>query len=245
MSPAERDALLNNIALRSFRDVADGDYILARLAYRADLISQALWSSQQAIEKYIKCILLLRRVEWNKPCHSLLKPLKKLEGQFQLQVSAETREFMEYIDKYGPDRYFMFPYYADGLEIAKLDRAVWEIRRYCIPYNGGRSPRGTPIEGLDIKHIEDAASRPPQAYRSLCPGPLDALVKGKRNTLARAALIKYNLYFGSSRRKSVRIMQRSQSANSLLALYPEIAVDLGKYVYLPKELRQAPASGSP
>jgi HEPN domain-containing protein len=245
MSPAEREALLNNFALCCFRDVADGDYIAARLAYRADLMSQALWGSQQAIEKYIKCILLLRRIEWSKPCHSLLKALEKLEERFQLRLSSETREFISYVDEYGSDRYFTFPYYADGLEIAKLDRAVWEIRRYCIPYNCGTSPKGTPIEALDKKHIEDAESRPPQAYRSLSPGPLDALIAGKRNTLARVALIWNNLYFGSSRRKSVALMQRFQSANSPLALYPEIVADLAKYVHLPKEVHRASASGTP
>jgi hypothetical protein len=45
------DRLLNDFATRCFRDVADGGYIAARLAYRAQLFSQFLWSSQQAIEK--------------------------------------------------------------------------------------------------------------------------------------------------------------------------------------------------
>jgi hypothetical protein len=47
----EMRALLNDFAIRSFRDVADGDYIVARMAHRATLVPQFLWSSLQAIEK--------------------------------------------------------------------------------------------------------------------------------------------------------------------------------------------------
>src|ERR1022692_10219 len=87
MSPEIRDAHLNDFALRCFRDTADGDYIAARMAYRADLIPQALWASQQAIEKYTKCILLLRRIVWNTPNHSLLRPLEKIEQQIRLRLT--------------------------------------------------------------------------------------------------------------------------------------------------------------
>jgi len=58
LTPETTDRLLNEFALRSFRDVADGDYIAARMAYRAELLVQAFWASQQALEKYLKSILL-------------------------------------------------------------------------------------------------------------------------------------------------------------------------------------------
>jgi hypothetical protein len=55
----QRDRELNSWAIRSFRDVAGGDYIAARLAYRARLPVQFLWASQQTIEKYLKSIVHL------------------------------------------------------------------------------------------------------------------------------------------------------------------------------------------
>ncbi len=64
MLPELREALINQLALRSFRDIAEGDYIAARMAFRAELYLQALWSSQQALEKYLKAILLLRSIPW-------------------------------------------------------------------------------------------------------------------------------------------------------------------------------------
>lgn len=37
--------LLNDFAIRSFRDTADLDYIAARMAYQAHLTPQSLWSA--------------------------------------------------------------------------------------------------------------------------------------------------------------------------------------------------------
>jgi len=55
--------LLNDFATRSFRDVADQDYIAARLSYRHGLIPQFHWQALQALEKYIKAILLYNRIK--------------------------------------------------------------------------------------------------------------------------------------------------------------------------------------
>jgi HEPN domain-containing protein len=234
VTPDLRDAHLNDFALRCFRDIADGDYISARMSFRADLIPQALWSSEQAIEKYIKCILLLRRVEANKPSHSPVKLLRKLEESFPLSLSAEARGFIEYIDIYGPDRYFTFPYSTHGLEIPKLDHTVWEIRRYCTSYHRGTSPNGAFLADLDMKHIEEAVNHPPQMYRSLSPGLLDDVLSRKHS--ARPAAIWNNLYFGRSRRKTIHLQKGMVAANSPLALYPNIFEEVRKYVYLPKNL---------
>ena len=69
------DVLLYDFAVRSFRDVADGDYIAARLASRAALVTQFLWASQQAVEKYLKCILLMNRVPAKNLQHDLIRAL--------------------------------------------------------------------------------------------------------------------------------------------------------------------------
>ena len=70
----DKEILINNFAIRSFRDVADYDYISARMLYRAKLVPQFLWSSLQSIEKYLKCILLLNRIKANKVGHNLALP---------------------------------------------------------------------------------------------------------------------------------------------------------------------------
>jgi hypothetical protein len=52
-------ALANGFIDRSFRDVADQDCIAARIVHRySGLDLQFLWLAEQAVEKYLKAILL-------------------------------------------------------------------------------------------------------------------------------------------------------------------------------------------
>jgi len=89
----DRDALVNDFALRSFRDMADGDYIAARMACRAALLPQFLWASQQAVEKYLKCILLLNRIDAREAYHDLGKALDRIDasGKLSLDLTAERK----------------------------------------------------------------------------------------------------------------------------------------------------------
>jgi HEPN domain-containing protein len=241
----QREALLNEFAFRSFRDVADADYIAARMAFRARLYIQALWASQQALEKYIKAILLLRRIKRPKPTHFLHEILDRLEQDFLLTLSAETRGFIEFIDEWEADRYFIYSYGLDGLELMRLDRAVWEIRRYCTNYHRGNTPKGTSIEFLDLEHIERAFEHPPQHYQPLSEGFLDEVLKEKSHR-ARPSLIWQNLYFGKTSRRSIRNFPREyRSANSPLALYSDLLDAVAEYVYLPKDIRPSTLTSSP
>ena len=210
------------------------------MAYRAEIFPQAYWASQQALEKYIKAILLLRRIPQPrskgklKPNHSLRALLQELEQKFSLKLFEATRQFISYIDAWDVDRYFIYPYGSAGVELMELDTAVWDIRRYCIPYNRGVSPKGTAWETFDLKHIEDAVNHPPQRYRSLSTGLLDNILSDQNN-MARPPLVWKNLCFGSGRRKSINLRETFSSHNSPLALYPEIIDEVRNYAYLPRE----------
>jgi len=54
----ELQIILNTFATDIFRKQADYDYIAARANYRMRLRQQFLWSAHQAVEKYLKAILL-------------------------------------------------------------------------------------------------------------------------------------------------------------------------------------------
>jgi len=127
------EILLNDFAIRSFRDIGDNDYVSARMAYRGQLISQFLWSGLQAIEKYLKCILLLNRIPANKMRHDLAAGLNLIKNKapFELRLCETSRELIKHFDTYGRFRYLETPFHVKDVEIIKLDLAVWEIRRYC------------------------------------------------------------------------------------------------------------------
>ena len=71
------DTGLNHFAISCFRDMTDGDYIAARMACRAVLVPQFLRASQHAVEKYLKCILLLNRICARHVRHDLGKALQQ------------------------------------------------------------------------------------------------------------------------------------------------------------------------
>lgn len=230
--------LLNDFATRSFREIGDCDYIAARLSYRAHLVPQFLWQSLQAIEKYFKCILVLNRIKAPKS-HDigyLLASFEK-EKKFDLRLSSETRNFFSYLDTYGRFRYYETPYYTVGNELFRLDCAVWELRRYArvIDYKF-KIGDGKELHLLEheLKMNERAENRSPQEF-SINGGHLE-MVLAKRDHPSRSALIWHNLYFGNSRRKSVKHRGMSSSGNSPLSLHPEILDEVRKYVFLPKDV---------
>lgn len=127
--------LLNDFAIRCFRDTADRDYVSARLAYRHKLVPQFQWSSLHCLEKYAKCILLLNRVPATKTGHevtSLLETLRR-EGKFEVPLSPATQKFIARLEPGAQYRYFEVSYFGEEFDVLRLDRAVWEIRRYCQP----------------------------------------------------------------------------------------------------------------
>jgi HEPN domain-containing protein len=82
---------------------ASGELVIAaRMASRAKLVAQFLSSSQQALEKYLKCILL-KRVRATRPTHDLATLLTKLDdsGPFTGDRKPGTRNFMRRLDQYG------------------------------------------------------------------------------------------------------------------------------------------------
>ncbi len=235
----ETRVLINDFAIRSFRDVADGDYVTARLAHRANLIPQFLWSSLQALEKYLKCILLLNRIEAKRMGHDLGFGLKKIDrhAPFKLKLSDVTIKFVEYLDTFGRHRYFETPYYTKGLEIVFLDKAVWEIRRYCtaLNYSVARANGGIremlPIELMKIEKSDENA---PQTFK-LNRGVLEKIVADDKHP-ARAGLIWQNAFYGKRARKMIRVWQRMQGANSPLSLHPEILDEVQKFVFIPRDV---------
>ena len=234
-----KEILINDFAIRSFRDVADYDYIAARMAYRARLVPQFLWSSLSAIEKYLKCILLLNRIKSTKGTHDLelLLDRFKKEARFELRLRRPSRDFIKHLDTYGRFRYLETPFHIKGLEIVKLDMTVWDMRRYCrvldyeINLLNGEKKQMFDAEILEIERSENIA---PHLF-SIFGGTLEKIIKDREHP-AREALLWQNAFFGTRARKTVKLSHYSQSTNSPLSLNPEILDDILEYAYLPKDV---------
>jgi hypothetical protein len=220
------DHLINDFAIRSFRDQADADYISARLAFRARLVGPFLWACQQSVEKYLKCVLLLNRIPANKVMHDLQAAIDMINASRNLtfDLTSPTQQFIEYVETYGRFRYLEVSNFAVGRHIVELDRTVWEIRRYCtIPNTHGQTKLCNGVAAPNVR---------------LPGGKLEAIIDELKNP-ARQPLLWQNAFFGKRTRKRVRVERWLEATNSPLYLHPEILDEILKYVFLPRELVSA------
>lgn len=220
-----RDRWLNSFAISSFRDTADFDYITARMAYRSRLIQPFLWSSLQALEKYLKCILVLNRVSAKELGHDIGKALKRVNDElpFQLKLRDQTLEFIKHIDTYGRFRYLETPFYVLQYEITRLDWAVWDIRRYCQVLNYSIEVTDQPSRNIfdfELERIEAATLIAPQKFK-IAGGALEKIIE-TRSHPARSALLWQSATFGGRARSKIRLQSFEQAINSPLSLHPEM-----------------------
>jgi hypothetical protein len=223
-SLTQKDRQLNSFAFRSFRDVADADYVMARMAYRAQLPMQFFWASQQAIEKYLKCILFIRRIPAKRLRHDLGAGLRLVEASgIPLQLTDRARRFIERVDDVGRFRYMEVSLFVDWHWIVALDQTIWELRRFTT---------------LDPKATSAALVEGKWAPRvSIVGGHLEDVLKNRTNP-ARSPLLWHNGYFGRGRR-TVTVRGGLRSLNAPLFNWPELLDEVLQYVYLPKDVARA------
>lgn len=150
-------------ALSIYRDTADTDYIAARRLWMSGLTQQFLWSSGQAIEKYLKAACLCNGMsatfshEWFakyeqlvshaaqfqciEPTH-LAAPnakLASLSAVTGLTYDESTRNFARRFNNAGQSavRYNEFAWIdIEGFDLHKLDTFIRWIRGLCFPLDG-------------------------------------------------------------------------------------------------------------
>lgn len=195
-----------------FRDVADHDYIAARALFRIGLYHQFLWAALQALEKYLKAILLYNDISAKEISHEPLKALEKTEKnipQIQPLVRDHEREFIKEIEAIGRWRYLEAPYRCFENSIATLDGSVWAIRRFCFQMTRLR-PEYAPNGRDNYSHYIEYAQRDqhrdnPFEYNYFFNGHLEKLKSGKKGTQEQYEnLVWKNLYFG--KRRKIQVM---------------------------------------
>ena len=221
----ELQLILNTFASDVFRKQADCDYIAARANFRMQLRQQFLWSAQQAIEKYLKAILLFngksarypfgKRKEFGHDLDTLLAEVRTI-SIFTLDLEPSHEKFLKYLSQQAPNRYLGTTAYNTGEVLRQLDSTVWQLRRFCqyMPDRGlGSSAR---VPGLLEAHVKAALSphhkEQPQSF-SVFGGELESIVKRPSSNPARRALVWANLYYGSRRR--VRVTYRTFSSSEV------------------------------
>ena len=215
--------MIDDFAIRSFRNTADEGYVCARMAFRAALAIPSLWESQQSLEKYLKCILLLNRIPCRNAGHRLDLALSAVgtSRKVDLDLTPATLDFIKHIDGFGSFRYLEISNVAFGSSLTALDRAVWELRRFCTKDDAPRK----------LKLRQGAV---PPKFR-IHGGLLEGILDGTDNP-AREPLLWQNAFFGKRSRRRVRKNGWMKAENAPLYLNPQILDEIVKYVFLPKKL---------
>jgi HEPN domain-containing protein len=232
------DRFVNSFATQSFRDQADRDYIAARLACRYELFPQFLWASHQAMEKYLKAILLYNRIKATRVGHDLGLALSLTETlPFKIDLSSRSRKFISHLADVGEYRYIDIPFHVNGHILIDLDLAVWEIRRYCQVLNVfGKVLPPEEQKLLDAELSDLAGSKTQPRHKFRLHGGLLEKVLDDREHPSRSALLWHNPCFGVRNRAKIRAKSHLSAQNPLLYLYPEMLDELVKYVFIPQKL---------
>ena len=222
---------------RSFRDSADGDYLGARVLHRHRLFAQFLWAAHQAVEKYLKAILLYHLSSARHLGHDLNAAFKRVCSIPDLPVAVpkDVPEFIGYLNQQGPNRYFEWGSYTLGHELLQLDRTVWHLRRYCRwmrdsgGHDAGRLQR-------EVAAIETFPITQASRFR-IEGGYLEKVLAEPRTALYRQLVWK-NLWFG--RRVRLKIKYRPtgfRAANPTHIVRPDVYSDLAKVVDFSKAIK--------
>lgn len=156
-------------------------------------------------------------------------------GKFKLDLSADTVKFIKKLEDDGAEyRYYEVSYETRPFDIVRFGRAVWELRRYCQPLDYDIVVNGKTVNLLthELNRVHWAKAKDEKGT-CIMGGTLEKIIEIKDHP-AREALIWNNLFFGSSRRKSVKMRPAWEDGNSPFFLHPEIIDEVVKYVYIPK-----------
>jgi HEPN domain-containing protein len=241
MSDKDLTPYIIDLARRSFRDIADQDYIAARTCYRVKLFHNFLWNGLQAIEKYLKGILLFNKIDSRKLRHDIVSALElaKEIKDINFNVPSDAEDFIKYLNDYGEDRYLVQPYYLRENALHDLDRSVWYIRRYCYYLRGEKiaiSGKTINLLEIEVRKIHHPKYEKYPHKFSIFGGYLEDMLR--KNEPATANLIWNNLYFGRRKRHRIRnFPDRIEFKKPTLFVHPEVFPGLEKLVYLNKDIR--------
>ncbi len=229
---------------RCFRDIADKDYITARICYRLDLTDQFLWSGLQSIEKYLKAIILYNDGNTQQINHDLSKGLNTVKkiGEIDWDFDDSIRQFLEYMTSTGGDRYFSQPRGTAGDELLKLDNAVWTIRRYCQDFTSLKKNKGLRNnldfgEYINFLQSEDCQKRA-NTFRLSPPGYLERVLDDGEFKRQREYLIWKNFYYGANKKHRFNFTRKISGSTPGHYFFPEIYPWVKQRVKLSKEVVQ-------
>ena len=239
--PPGEHAKINQFAVRCFRDTGDADYLAARLAMRSRLAGPFLWSAEQAIEKYLKCILMLNRRRTNELSHRIDDALDLIKSSlpFSITLSDEEQKVFDHIARWKGDRYLISSLYLHDVELMHLDCLVWRLRQYCEPLNVLHYNDEPSVEVLltNIRRIESGVSS--ATTNGYIRGAHLEKVLADSSHPAHEALVWKNVKYSLDPTAPLTFQDNFQAVNAPLWLNPELVDEASKWMMIPSSTIKA------
>ncbi len=192
--------MYKNSYASTLRDIADYDYISARLLLRNHCKDQFLYLAYQSLEKYMKSILLFH-LRKNKIGHDITKLFGEIckITEFEIGNNPRIKTFIERFDNtFGDPRYLSLGFAGDYKYLFELDYAVWKLRIYCQPERN----RISLLEKADEKILKKSFLK---GTFLLWSGVLEDVHKEKKKGLYQS-LVWFNSYFGRFKGNEMSLM---------------------------------------
>ena len=234
------ESRVDSVAKHNFRDVADQDYINARLCYRNVLMHQYSWAALQAIEKLFKGILLFNRVQQTKSelrrlGHDIELGYQKVQAiqDLKFQLPSDCESYIKHLNTIGANRYLTATHYNQEGELFLLDKTVWLTRGYCqnlrlVITRGGANKDLFPSKLKAVKNKEHERCC---AYLETKTAYLDRVMLDPEHP-NHAGLVWENYYYNPDRPEHVNIPSNSNTKIPAQVNDPSIKAELKKYILL-------------
>lgn len=241
---------LDGFAFRSFREIADRDYIAARICYHNVLPFQFNWAAQQALEKYFKAILLFNRIPSIKDHetkfgrdvgHNLMSSYNLIleNPHIGLKLKKNQLKSLEFFNEHGINRYFNKNLNNYEIGVQELDELVSVIRPLCRAIWSYSLPENLAEEFASpgIVTYSTATSKYLRVGRRNVAYPLDGYLERVLGRLDVSevhweALTKNNLFFGEREDHDIENSKFLSWAIPTNELHPECIEELKKLVKL-------------
>lgn len=217
---------VNSYATECFRDVADRDYISARVLYRLGIFDNFYWAAGQAIEKYLKGILLFNFSSAKSQSHGLyelFEDIKKLDLNCFSSSNFENDFIRRFAEKCKPAvRYAQLEIHCYGPVLSEFDHFIWSIRRYCQQFHVDRP--GIDAQKCKESMLREVVSEPytrnPHTFK-INGGLLEKIMKSGRNNELRKALIWKNCFYSSKKVYDARPVEHYVYRRNFVLDHPE------------------------
>jgi len=231
---------LNSCAKQSFRNQADKDYIAARAVYRLKCTQQFLWLAEQALEKYLKAILIYNFVSAKEINHNLTEALLRVRSipDLPFDFPEDVEEYVGYLSHYGTNRYLDRPMTQSMDALQMLDRTVWYIRKWCyfiraLAFKDNEGKHRS-FYSSDIKRLIDPCWKKYRHCYRISGGYLEEVIKGRLPGYDE--LIWKNFYYGRRAKRKIRVERELRFENPIQEVIPEAFSILEQYVKFNKDV---------